>query len=81
MRILSAVILSSAITVRANTAIWGGLLTPEVVGIPPPPHTVPFTLWYPSLTPIQPQVALPAPQGAIFDGPDPGLNAAITFRK
>ena len=37
----------------------------------------PVTLIYQPLAVVQPQNTLPAPQGAEFEGPDPGLNANI----
>ncbi|XP_069951265.1 uncharacterized protein [Cherax quadricarinatus] len=54
------------------------LLGPDIMSFGSLP---PITLWHAASIPVAPsapvQSGLPAPKGTEFDGPDPGLNAAI----
>ncbi|XP_045607846.1 uncharacterized protein [Procambarus clarkii] len=59
-------------------ALGSPLLGPDIMSFESLP---PLTLWHPASSPLAPsppvQSGLPAPKGTDFDGPDPGLNAAI----
>ncbi|XP_047489247.1 uncharacterized protein LOC125039392 [Penaeus chinensis] len=58
-----------------SAALGAPLLGPDVMSFDSLP---PLTLWHSPVLPAVPlQAGLPAPKGTVFDGPDPGLNAAI----
>lgn len=52
----------------------GPIIGPDVFSLA---SLQPVTLLYQPLAIVQPQNGLPAPEGAVFEGPDPGLNANI----
>ena len=59
-------------------ALGAPLLGPDIMSFGSLP---PLSLWqkgaFPLVAATPPQSGLPAPKGTEFDGPDPGLNAAI----
>ncbi|XP_064122356.1 uncharacterized protein LOC135226593 isoform X1 [Macrobrachium nipponense] len=61
-----------------SEALAGPLLGPDVMSFG---SLSPLTVWQGAAFPIIPTLplhtGLPAPRGTVFEGPDPGLNAAI----
>ncbi|XP_068240750.1 uncharacterized protein [Palaemon carinicauda] len=80
MRRLAEGIISKVICMYTfiSEVMAGPLLGPDVMSFG---SLSPLTVWQEATFPLIPALpfhtGLPAPRGTVFDGPDPGLNAAI----
>ncbi|KAF2362567.1 hypothetical protein FHG87_006668 [Trinorchestia longiramus] len=76
VRLLLVVLLTSYVQqIQGAVGTTGPLIGPDVMSLGTLPQLT--FLFHPKYTTLITQTGLPAPQGTDFEGPDPGLNAAI----